>query len=273
MPEPGVMPLFEIAVLAIIQGLTEFLPISSSGHLRLGSELLGLSQNTLILDVAVHVGTLFAVMAYFWRDLVFMIAGLFDNLRGRKHDGARLAGYLVIATIPIVIAGFFAQELVENHLRTLEVVGWATIGFGVLLFLADRIGMTILKLDHLTISNALIIGIAQVLALIPGTSRAGITITAARFLGYDRTESARFSLLMSIPAIAGAGLLIGLQLIETSNAVLTRDALIAAILSFLTALIAIALFLRWLRFAGFGPFVIYRLALGALVLGWVYGAF
>jgi undecaprenyl-diphosphatase len=267
------MPLFEIAVLAIIQGITEFLPISSSGHLRLASEVMGLSQNTLILDVAVHVGTLFAVAAYFWRDLVFMIAGIFDTARGRKHDGARLAGYLVIATIPIIIAGFFAQDLVENHLRTLEVVGWATIGFGMVLYLADRTGMTILKLDHLTISHALVIGVAQVLALIPGTSRAGITITAARFLGYDRREAARFSMLMSIPAIAGAGLLIGLQLIETGNAVLTRDALIAAGLSFLTALVAIALFLRWLRFAGFGPFVIYRLALGALILGWVYGAF
>jgi undecaprenyl-diphosphatase len=267
------MPLFEIAILAIIQGITEFLPISSSGHLRLGSELLGLSENTLILDVAVHVGTLFAVAVYFWRDLVFMIVGLCDNARGRKHEGGRLAGYLVLATIPIVIAGFFAQDLIENHLRTLEIVGWTTIGFGVLLYLADRMGMTILKLEHLTISNALVIGIAQVLALIPGTSRAGITITAARFLGYDRSEAARFSMLMSIPAIGGAGLLIGLKLIETGNPVLSRDALIAAVLSFLTALVAIALFLRWLRFAGFGPFVIYRLALGALILGWVYGAF
>ena len=267
------MPLFEIAILAIIQGITEFLPISSSGHLRLGSELLGLSENTLILDVAVHVGTLFAVAVYFWRNLVFMIVGLFDNARGRKHEGGRLAGYLVLATIPIVIAGFFAQDLIENHLRTLEIVGWTTIGFGVLLYLADRMGMTILKLEHLTISNALIIGIAQVLALIPGTSRAGITITAARFLGYDRSEAARLSMLMSIPAIGGAGLLIGLKLIETGNPVLSRDALIAAVLSFLTALVAIALFLRWLRFAGFGPFVIYRLALGALILGWVYGAF
>lgn len=267
------MPLFEIAVLAIIQGITEFLPISSSGHLRLGSELLGLSENTLILDVAVHVGTLLAVAVYFWRDLVFMIVGLFDNARGRKHEGGRLAGYLVLATIPIIIAGFFAQDLIENHLRTLEIVGWTTIGFGILLYLADRMGMTILKLEHLTMPHALVIGIAQVLALIPGTSRAGITISAARFLGYDRTEAARFSMLMSIPAIAGAGLLIGLQLIETGNPVLTRDALIAAVLSFATALVAIALFLRWLRFAGFGPFVIYRLALGALILSWVYGAF
>lgn len=267
------MPLFEIVVLAVVQGITEFLPISSSGHLRLASEALGLSENTLILDVAVHVGTLFAVMAYFWRDLVFMFVGLFDTMRGRKHDGGRLAGYLFVATIPIIVAGYYAQELIENHLRTLEIVGWTTIGFGILLYLADRAGMTILKLDHLTIPHALIVGFAQVLSLVPGTSRAGITITAARFLGYDRREAARFSMLMSIPAIAGAGLLIGLRLIETGNPVLTRDALIAAGLSFLTALAAIALFLRWLRFAGFGLFVIYRLALGAVILGWVYGVF
>jgi len=265
------MPLFEIAVLAIIQGITEFLPISSSGHLRLGSKMLGLSENTLILDVAVHVGTLFAVAAYFWRNLVFMLVGVFENLRGRKHDGGRLAGYLVVATIPIVIVGYFGDTLIENHLRTLEIVGWATLGFGILLFLADRIGMTILRVDHLSVPHALTIGIAQVLALIPGTSRAGITITAARFLGYDRTEAARFSMLMSIPAIAGAGLLIGMRLFETSDPVLTRDALLAAILSFATALLVIALFLRWLRFAGFGLFVLYRIALGGLILAWVYG--
>jgi len=272
-PDAGVMPLFEIAILAIIQGITEFLPISSSGHLRLGSEMLGLSENTLILDVAVHVGTLFAVVGYFWRDLLFMVVGVFDNLRGRKHDGGRLAGYLVIATIPIIVAGYFADDLIENHLRTLEIVGWTTLGFGILLFLADRMGMTILRIDHLSVPHALTIGIAQILALIPGTSRAGITITAARFLGYDRQEAARFSMLMSIPAIGGAGLLIGLRLLETGDPVLTRDALLAAIIAFATALLAIALFLRWLRFAGFGPFVIYRILLGGLILGWVYGAF
>lgn len=267
------MPLFEIAILAAIQGITEFLPISSSGHLRMGSEVLGLSANTLILDVAVHVGTLFAVTAYFWRDIFFMLVGLCENLRGRKHPGGRLAGYLVVATVPITIAGYFGQDLIEDHMRTLEIVGWTTLGFGILLFLADRAGMTLLKVDHLSFPHALTIGIAQVLALVPGISRAGITITAARLLSYDRLEAARFSMLMSIPAIGGAGLLIALRLLETDNSVLTRDALIAAILSFMTALLAIALFLRWLRFAGFGPFVVYRIVLGGLILGWVYGAF
>ena len=267
------MPLFEILVLAVVQGITEFLPVSSSGHLRITSDILGMSENTLVMDVAVHVGTLFAVMLYFWRDLVMMIIGLGAAVRGRKHKGGRLAGFLMIATIPVVIAGFFGQSLIENTLRTAEIVGWSTIGFGVLLFLADRGGMRILRLEHMNVPNAVIIGLAQVLALIPGTSRSGITITAARILGYDRTDAARFSMLLSIPAITGAGLLIGLQLLEINSAILTRDALIAAAFSFVTALAAIALFLRWLRFAGFGPFVIYRIAIGGLLLAWTYGAF
>ena len=264
----GTMPLYEIFVLAAIQGITEFLPVSSSGHLRVASDIMGLSENTLVMDVAVHVGTLFAVALYFWRDLVFMIAGLASNARGRRHDGGKLAGYLVIASIPVAAAGYFGQSLIENSLRTIEIVGWTTIGFGLLLYASDRIGMKILKLEHMNLPNAVVIGLAQILALIPGTSRSGITITAARFLGYDRTEAARFSMLLSIPAIAGAGLLIGLRVFETGDPVLTRGALIAAGLSFVTALAAIALFLRWLRFAGFGPFVIYRLILGGALLAW-----
>lgn len=267
------MPIFEVFVLAAVQGITEFLPVSSSGHLRITSEILGISENTLVMDVAVHVGTLFAVVLYFWRDLVMMIAGLGAAARGRKHEGGRLAGFLMVATIPVVIAGFFGQSLVENSLRTVEIVGWATIGFGVLLFLADRSSIGILRLKHMNFSSAVIIGLAQVLALVPGASRSGITITAARFLGYDRTDAARFSMLLSIPAIAGAGLLIGFQLLESENALLTRDVLIATGLSFVTALAAIALFLRWLRFSGFGPFVIYRIAIGGLLLAWTYGAF
>jgi undecaprenyl-diphosphatase len=267
------MPVFEIFILAAVQGITEFLPVSSSGHLRVASDILGMSENTLVMDVAVHVGTLFAVILYFWRDLVMMVTGLGSAARGRKHEGARLSGFLVVATAPVVIGGFFGQSLIENSLRTVEIVGWTTIGFGMLLFLADRSGMRIRRLEHMNFPNAVIIGLAQVLALIPGTSRSGITITAARFLGYDRIDAARFSMLLSIPAITGAGLLIGSQLLKNENALLTSDFLIASALSFVTALAAIALFFRWLRFSGFGPFVIYRIAIGGLLLSWTYGAF
>lgn len=267
------MPLFEIFVLAAVQGITEFLPVSSSGHLRVVSDIMGLSENTLVMDVAVHVGTLFAVAVYFWRDLVFMLTGVASAARGRRHDGGKLAGYLIVASVPVAAAGYFGQSLIENSLRTIEIVGWTTIGFGLLLFAADRTGMKILRLDHMNLPNAVVIGLAQMLALIPGTSRSGITITAARFLGYERTDAARFSMLLSIPAIAGAGLLIGLRVVESGDPVLTRGALIAAGLSFVTALVAISLFLRWLRFSGFGPFVIYRIVLGCVLLAWAYGAF
>ena len=267
------MTFFEIFVLAAIQGITEFLPVSSSGHLRIASDILGLTENTLVMDVAVHVGTLFAVMLYFWRDLFFMISGLASAARGRRHDGGKLLGYLVIATIPVAAAGFFGQALIENTLRTIEIVGWTTIGFALLLFAADRTGMKILRLEHLNLPNVVIIGLAQALALIPGTSRSGITITAARFLGYERADAARFSMLLSVPAIAGAGLLIGMQVLETGNALLTRGALLAAGLSFITALAAIALFMRWLRVAGFGVFIVYRIFVGAVLLAWAYGAF
>ncbi len=150
------MPLFEIFVLAAIQGITEFLPVSSSGHLRIASEFFGVSENTLVMDVAVHVGTLFAVALYFWRDLFSMARGLFDAVRGRRNDGARLAGFLIAATIPIALAGYFGKALIETELRTLELVAWTTIGFGLLLFLADRTAMRILRLDHMNLSNAMI---------------------------------------------------------------------------------------------------------------------
>lgn len=266
------MPFYELLVLAVIQGITEFLPVSSSGHLRIGADVLGLNENTLVLDVAVHVGTLFAVILYFWRDLFFVMTGLFDAARGRRHDGARLAGYIAIASVPIALAGYFGRDFVEGSLRGIEIVGWTTIGFAVLLYVADRFGMTILNVEHMSLPNAVVIGCAQVLALVPGTSRAGITITAARLLGYERREAARFSMLLSIPAIAGAGLLIGVDLIEAGDPLLTRDAFFAAAVSFVTALAAIAFLLRWLTFSGFGPFVVYRIALGALILAWVYGA-
>ena len=264
------MGLVEILILAVVQGITEFLPISSSGHLRAAAEILGIPGSTLVIDVAVHVGTLGAVIGYFWRDIVRIIVGTLQSLSGVRTDGGRLALYIIVATLPIFAAGYFGRDFIDDSLRTLEIVGWTTIVFGILLWWADRAGMTVLRLEHLTIANALIIGIAQILSLVPGTSRAGITITAARALGFERTEAARFSMLLSIPAIAGAGFLIGLELAATGDPALTRGAIIAGIIAFITALAAIALLMRWLKFAGFGPFVIYRILVGGAILYWVY---
>ena len=266
------MALYHILVLAAVQGLTEFLPISSSGHLVLTSRILGWPDQGLLIDVAVHVGTLFAVMLYFWRDLWFILVGLARLFRGRSGPGARLAGLLVVATIPVVIAGFLGKDLVGSLLRDIEVIAWATIGFAVLLWLADHYGMTVRRLEHVTYGNAIFIGLAQVLALIPGTSRSGITMTAGRLIGMERSEAARFSLLLSIPTIIGAGVLGGMELHARADLALDRDVVIAVILSFFTGLVAIAVMMRWLRSARFTPFVIYRILLGGALLYWIYTA-
>ena len=275
------MPLFHIFILAVVQGLTEFLPVSSSGHLVLAWEYFDRAgwqvpeqtqSDRLILDVAVHVGTLFAVCAYFWRDIAQIVVGLTKILVGQTRPGARLAFHVVLATIPLVAAGYvfyLFKDSVAANLRDVQVIAWATIGFGVLLLVADRIGLTVRRVEHLGAGGALFIGVMQVLALIPGTSRSGITMTAARFLGFERAEAVRFSLLLSIPAILGAGTLTGLDLYRRTDAQLNFDALAAAAIAFVMAFLSIALMIRWLRHAGFLPFVIYRLFLGAALLIWV----
>ncbi len=260
------MSLLHLAVLAVVQGITEFLPISSSGHLILVPKLFGWPDQGLVIDVAVHVGTLGAVILYFWRDVWAMVVGLGRLLRGQRDPGARLAGYVVVATIPVVAAGFAVNTYAGDGLRSLEVIGWATLGFGIVLYVADRLGMTLRRLEHVGLHDAIIVGLAQVLALIPGTSRSGITMTAARMLGMERTDAARFSMLLSIPTILGAGTLKGLELYQSSDATLTLAAILAAGLALIAALAAIALMMAWLRRATFTPFVIYRIALGGLLL-------
>ncbi len=264
------MALFHIFVLAVVQGITEFLPISSSGHLVLTSKVLCWPDQGLTMDVAVHVGSLLAVTVYFWRDVWAMIVGLGRLLTGRGGAPARLLVNVVIGTIPVMIIGFLAQDFISGYLRSVEVIAWATIGFGILLWVADRVGMTVWRIDHLGYPSALAIGLAQVLALIPGTSRSGITMTAARFIGLERSDAARFSLLLSIPTIMAAGGLTGFQLYESGNLFLSTDLLVAAGMAFVTALISIAVMMAWLRNSGFGPFVIYRIFLGAGLLYWVY---
>ncbi len=260
----------QIVVLALIQGITEFLPISSSAHLILVPVLTGWPDQGLSIDVAVHVGTLGAVMIYFRRDLWLMIAGLV-RLGGNASDpGARLVVHVAVATAPVVIAGAALAQIGTQALRSPVVIGWTMLGFGLALYAADRLNMTIRKVDHMTIRHALFIGVAQVLALIPGTSRAGITMTAARALGYERTEAARFSMLLSMPTIAAAGLLVGYEIYQAGDARFTADAIIAAGLAFCAALAAIGLMMAWLRRASFTPFVIYRVALGAGLLWWAY---
>jgi len=262
----------------VVQGITEFLPVSSSGHLVLTWEFFDRAGwpvpeqtpgDRLILDIAVHVGTLAAVCVYFWRDLWQMTLGVLKLAVGQMTPGARLALHVVLASLPLVAVGYFFKDAITDMLRDITVVAWATIGFGLVLLVADRMGLTVRRVEHMSLGAALFVGLAQVLALVPGTSRSGITMTAARFLGYERPEAARFSLLLSIPAILGAGTLAGRDLYLADNPHLSADAVVAAAVSFIVALAAIALMIRWLRHAGFMPFVVYRILLGAALLIWI----
>lgn len=270
------MPLLHILVLAVVQGLTEFVPVSSSGHLVLVPIVAGWQDQGLTIDVAVHVGSLAAVMVYLRRDLAAVAIGLARFAGGRRRDdGARLAAHLAIATLPIIGVAIVMYQLVGTDLmRRVTVIAWTTLGFGLVLLAADRIGATTHRLDRMTAGQALVVGLAQVLSLVPGTSRAGITITAARLLGYERREAARFAMLLSIPTILAAGALAAYDIYRTSSLGpglgLGLDALIAALLAFLAALAAIAGMMRWLRRATFTPFVVYRILLGGGLLAWIY---
>lgn len=260
------MPLEQIIVLAIVQGITEFLPISSSGHLILIPAFTGWPDQGQTTDVMVHIGTLFAIIVYFWRDVLSIIGGAFDLMRLRWTSRARLAFYIAAATIPAIGFGIMLKSFgLLDKIRGIEIVAWNALIFGVLLLVADKVGPRIKVMEDMTLRPAMIIGLAQALALIPGTSRSGITMTAARFLGYERSEAARFSFLLGIPAIAGAGALTLYDLNSAGEAV-PDGAVMAAVLTFFSALAAIAFLMAMLKRLSFTPFVLYRMLLAGFLL-------
>lgn len=264
------MTALHIFVLAIVQGITEFLPISSSGHLILVPVLTGWPDQGLTMDVSVHVGTLVAVLLYFREDtkgLTLATLGTLGIGPARRAIAGTIYGKLfwalVIATIPVVIVGFALKVSgAADLMRNATVIATTSIFFGVLLYVADKKGATERALDRMAIKPALVIGVAQVLSLIPGTSRAGITMTAARYLGFGRQEAARFSMLLSIPTILGAGVFLGKDVIESGDPIIWADAAIGAGLSCLAALAAIHFLMRWLAHASMTIFVAYRVLLG-----------
>jgi undecaprenyl-diphosphatase len=262
------MTLWYLIVLALIQGLTEFLPISSSGHLVLLPNLTGLEDQGQAIDVAVHVGTLGAVIYYFWTDVRLGLSGVPRMMTGRiDTPGARLAFLLMIATIPVILAGLVLHLTgLADAMRSIAVIGWAMLGFGLVLYWADQRGPTERQADGWTLRDAVILGLWQAVALIPGTSRSGITITGARFLGYDRESAARIAMLMSIPTIAASGVLLGADAAMTANMAVLRDGAIAAVFSFFAALAALAFMMRLLKSVSFTPYVIYRVVLGVILL-------
>ena len=266
------MGLDHLLLLAAIQGITEFIPVSSSGHLQLVHGLTAFPDHGLAVDVALHAGTLLAVMAYFYRDVGLMLVGARDIVRRQPSAPAHLVRVLVIASLPVLLAGATLVVLgVTDALRKPEIVAWASIVFAIPLWLADRRHATRssdIKVneggDVQTISprHALIIGLAQMLALIPGASRAGVTIMAGLYLGFDRTQAARFSMLLAMPVI-GAFALVGLvDLVQAGAFEALGTALVAGLLAALFAFATIHLFLKMTRKIGLLPFVIYRIGLG-----------
>jgi undecaprenyl-diphosphatase len=266
------MTLFYLLLVATIQGLTEFLPISSSGHLVLLPTFTGQDDQGLAIDIAAHVGSLAAVILYFWTDVKVAAHGTLRLVKGKVDtQGAFLALCLLTATIPVILAGL-ALKLsgLDDALRSVAVIGWTMTGFGLVLYWADRTGASEKTSDRWTIRDAAAMGLAQVLALVPGTSRSGITITAARKLGYERGSAAKLAMLMSIPTIIASGLLLSVEVIGTADWAMARDVSIAAVFSFGAALLALSLMMRLLKSVNFTPYVIYRVILGIALLVYAY---
>ncbi len=256
------MDLIQVLVLAVLQGLVEFLPISSSGHLILVPALLGWPDQGLAFDIAVHVGTLVAVVFYFRRDLIDLAAAIFQPHRPEN----KLAWALVIATIPLLPAGIFGADFISNELRSPLVIAATTAGFGILLWLADRYGRGLRSEKDLGFKDALLIGIGQAIALVPGTSRSGITMTAGLALGLSRSAAARFSFLMAVPAVAAAGLWQMLEFADSPTVIPWGTLILATVVAGVTAFLAIAGFLRLIERLGMVVFAVYRLLLAGVII-------
>lgn len=249
-------------ILGVVQGLSEFLPISSSAHLIVVPRLLGWQDQGLTFDVALHVGTLLAVLGYFWRDWLRLLrAAPYPS----TSDG-RLFWFIVLATIPAGLVGLALEDIVEEQLRSLLLIAGTLTVVGVLLWLVDRARPQSKDLGHITLRGALLVGVAQALALIPGVSRSGITILAGRAQGLTREAAARFSFLLSTPLIAAAGLL---KLQDLSASDLTGPFLAGVLAAAIVGALAIGLLLRYLRSEGFGLFAIYRVLLALVLIAFV----
>jgi len=262
------MTVFHLLLVAILQGLTEFLPVSSSAHLILLPALTGMDDQGQTIDVAVHIGTLGAVVLYFWPDVRMGLLGLPRLMRGRVDtQGAWLALCLIIATIPVIVLGLILKLTgLDAMMRSMAVIGWTMIIFGIFLYWADQRGETTKTAENWSLRDAVIMGLWQAVALIPGTSRSGITVSAARMLGYKREDAARLSMLMSVPTILASGLLLGAEVVADANYAVLRDAAIGAAFAFVSALLALTLMMRLLKTISFTPYVIYRVILGAILL-------
>lgn len=260
------MSTLEVIVLALIQGLTEFLPISSSAHLILPSVLLGWQDQGLAFDLVLNIGTLAAVLIYFRQEVFKMSSAWVTSIKSKQQtQDSKLAWWIIWATIPAALIGFFGKDLIETYLRSGYVIAVTTVVFGLLLWWADTYAKQVKDEYQAGLKGAIFLGFAQALALIPGTSRSGITITAGLMLGLTRNAAARFSFLMSIPIIGMASGYDLLKFIVSDEYVDWSSLFLGAGVSFLSAILCIHFFLILLNKVGMLPFVIYRLILGAVL--------
>ncbi|MEE9272255.1 MAG: undecaprenyl-diphosphate phosphatase [Robiginitomaculum sp.] len=264
-----------ILLLALLQGLTEFLPVSSTAHLILPAKIMHWPDQGPMIDLMAHLGSLGAVLIYYRRDVGAMIGGGFDILSFNKArqdtPRAKLALYILIASPPALIMGLImSMHGWEEVVRSPFIIAWAMIGFGIVLWLADVMGKKIKTIEAMSWKGALMIGISQMIAFIPGTSRSGITMTMARGLGYTRSESARFSMLMAIPILLAGGSFAFLKLLTKGDATASlTDGLWVAGMSLLAAYFAIYVFMKLIEKISFFPFMLYRLAFGGAILWWL----
>ena len=250
-------------IIGFIQGVTEFLPISSSGHLVLISEVSSWNDQGLFTDIAVHGGTLIAVLIYLRKEIIKIIKNFFQL----KSFHNIILFKIILATLPAVIVGFFIYSYIEIYFRNLKVVAWASIIFGIILYFSDKKDNKNNSWDQISFKNAFIIGLFQIMAFIPGSSRAGVTITGARFLGINRTNAAIFSMLLSIPIILASLTLSFLDLTNNSiNEVNLQQSFFAAIVACITALLSIHFMMSLIQKTNFNLFIIYRICLGFVLL-------
>jgi len=249
----------EILILSAIQGISEFLPVSSAAHFVLVSKYFSFTNQSVLIDICLHFGSLTAITVYFRNDLFHFVKNRIFLIK------------IIIATIPIIPIGYILyQAKLIDQLRNLEMIGWMSLLFGILLYISDRSKVT-KKIDtNFSIKSALFIGLLQVLALIPGVSRSGITITSGRMLGFNRVDSAKISFFLSIPALAAASLMGGIKIYEEGSAELNFLAIIAVIFSFIFSYITIALFFNFIKKFSLNIFVIYRIVFSLIILGIVY---
>jgi undecaprenyl-diphosphatase len=259
---------FEAVILGILQGLTEFLPISSSAHIRIAGELAGWGDPGAAFTAVIQIGTESAVILYFWREIWSIISHWTRSLfrpELRSHPDARKGWFIIVGTLPIGILGYTFQETIETALRSLIYVSIALIGFALILGWADRIAKSTKTLDDMSWRDALLMGCAQAMALIPGVSRSGGTITAGLLLGYTREAAAKYSFLLAIPAVLASA---GLELFDIGNGETPEwgPTIIATVVSFVVGFAVVAFLMRWLKTHSFVPFVVYRVLLGTLIL-------